>query len=78
MQKTRYDPWSRKTAHALEQLITCVTTLEPVFRNEKSRQREAHASQLDNRPQILQLEKARVQQQRPSTAKNKKFFKIFV
>ena len=27
----RFDPWPRKTPHAVEQLIACTTTMEPVL-----------------------------------------------
>ena len=44
-------------------------------RNEKPLQREAHVIQLDSSLCLLQLEKAHVEQQRPSTT-NKKYRKI--
>ena len=46
--------------------------LEPMLRNEKPSQWEAHALQRRVPPRLLQLEKARVQQRGPDTAKKKK------
>ena len=44
---------------------------------EKPLQREAHASQLESSPCSLQVGKAHVHQQRPSTASNNLINKIF-
>ena len=49
-----------------------VSALEPVIHSREAMQWEAHASQLENSPGLLQLDKACSQPQRPSTAKNKK------
>lgn len=40
-------------------------------RSEKPLQREAHALQLECSPRLPQLEKARVQQRRPTRSQNK-------
>ena len=72
-----FNPWSRKIPYATGQLSLCATTaeltnLEPVPHNsEKPPQWEAHAPQLEGGPCLPQLEKARVQQWRPSMVKNK-------
>ena len=54
--------------HELQLLSLCSTAHEP---QEKPSQWEARMPQLKNSPHSLQLEKACVQQQRPSTATNK-------
>ena len=61
-----FDPWSRKIPHASEQLSLRATTTEPVHLETVPRAEEP--SQEGRAPQ---LEKACLQQQRPSTAKNK-------
>ena len=48
-----------------------------VLQQEKSLPGEAHAPQLESSPHSLQLEKAHIQQWRPSTAK-KKYVKIII
>ena len=69
----------------MKQLNPCVTATEPIYalelRNhsywacapyrEKPLQWETCALQLESNPCLLQLEKAHMKQQRPSTAKNK-------
>ena len=66
----RFDPWSWKIPHAVEQQSLCAKTTEPVLLelvlpNEKPR----HSK--EEWPLLSQLEKAHVQQWRPSTAVNK-------
>ena len=73
----RFDPWSRKSPHAVEQLSTCprawepqllsLRALEPVPYNEKPPQWEARAPRLESSPHMLQLKKEPAQQWRPST-----------
>ena len=57
----------------MEQLSPCATTaaLEPMPCNKKAIAEKPVHCRLEGNPQALQLEKHRVQQQRPSTAKNK-------
>jgi len=82
-----FDPWSRKIPHAMKQLSLCVANLslcprprEPqvlkplharasALQQKKPLQREATPLYSSSYPPPL--EKARAQQQRPSTAKNK-------
>ena len=60
MQGHGFDPWSGKIPHATEQLSLRATSTEArALQQEKPPQWKAHA---------LQLEKALVQQQRPTTA----------
>ena len=72
-----FDPWSRKTPHAMEQLNLCATTREPVFRSpcftttEVITMRSRHTTTRE----LLLLSATRgksMQQQRPSTVKKKK------
>ena len=71
-----FDPWSGKIPHAQEQLSLCTATAEAhgpgahALQHEKPLQREAHAPQ-QRVPRLLHLEKAHVQQPRPSAAKSK-------
>ena len=72
MKQHGFDPWSGTISCAFEQLSPCTTTteprfLEPVFWKKRGLQLEALALLL------LQLEKAPVEQQRPSTAKKKAY-----
>ena len=82
-----FEPWSGKIPHATEQLSPCATTTEPASHNHwslcaqslcsttKPPQWEARAPQWRVAPARHNLEKARAQQQRPNTAKNKLNFK---
>ena len=45
--------------------------LEPVLHNKRSRHSGSPCTAMKSRPRLLQLEKARAQQRRPNTAKNK-------
>ena len=79
-----FDPWSRKTPQAEEQLCPYATTTGPLRlqlrkparlrahaqQQEKPPQSEARTPQPESSPRSTQLEKACVQPQRPSTAKN--------
>ena len=64
-------------SRAWELLSPCTTALKPThprahaLRQEKPLQWEPHALQLESNPRFPQLEKAYMQQQRPSTARNK-------
>ena len=80
----RFDSWSRKISHASEQLSQCSTSTEPTCSNywspstqslcfatgEATTMRSPHTA-VKGRPHPSQPEKACVQQQRPSTAKDK-------
>ena len=64
----RFDPWSRRILHPEGQ----VSPPDPracALRQGKPPEREAHTQQLESSPGSPQLEEARVQQQRSSTAK---------
>ena len=71
-------PWCRKgwIPHATQQLSLCATTTEPLrprgrtLKQERPRQWKACAPQLESSPHSPQLEKAHMQQWRPSAAKN--------
>ena len=74
------DPWSRKIPHAEELLSLCATTTEPdwVLQTEACARAPREATTVrsphtatESNPHSPQLEKAHVQQWRPSTAKNK-------
>ena len=77
------DPWSRKIPHAREQLGSCATTAEPVLQGPQDATAEVRspgAQAPQEKPRLCnwrvapcspKLEKARVQQQRPSTAQSK-------
>ena len=71
-----FNPWSGKIPHALGQLNPSARTTEVhtprarALQQEKPLQWEAHSLQLESGPHSPQPEKARVQQQRPSAAKN--------
>ena len=66
--KHGFNPWSRKTTRFVEQVSPCATTAEP-------RHSRAHAPQWEKPSEgeaySLQGENARMQQQRPSTARKK-------
>ena len=70
-------PWSGKIPHAMGHLSPWATATEPrspracALQQEKAPKWEAPAPQLESSPCSPQLEKARTQQQRPRTAKNK-------
>ena len=72
-----FNPWSGKISHATGPLSPCTTTTEThlpaawALQQEKPPQWEALTWQLESSPQLLQLEKARAQQQRPSPVNNK-------
>ena len=63
--------------HTAEQLSPCTTTTEAqhpkahALQQKKPPQWEVQMPQLESSPLALQLEKALLQQERPSTAKNK-------
>ena len=61
-------PWVTKLVH---HSYWAPSSRDHVPQQEKPVQREAHKLQRRIAPRSLQLEKARVQQQRPSAAKNK-------
>ena len=67
MQGHEFEPWSRKILHTAEQLSPRATTTEPVCLEPVLHNKRSHC----NEKCSPQLEKARVQQRRPSTAKNK-------
>ena len=73
-----FDPWPRKTPHALKQLSSCAITTEPWYLDLYSTTREATTRRrpctaTKSSPHSLQLEKPCTQQWRPSTTKNKLF-----
>ena len=84
-----FDPWSREIPHAEEQLSPYATTTESALWSLGATNTEAHTPRgrapqqekpLQWEAHAQQQEKARTQQRRPSTAKNKridkqKFFK---
>ena len=45
MQERQYNPWSRKTPHATEQLSPCTTTTEPALYSVGTTTTEAHTPQ---------------------------------
>jgi len=67
----------RNWAHEPQLLSPCASTTDPQVpracapQQEKPPQWETQAPQLESSPCSLQLEKVQVQQQRPSTSKNK-------
>ena len=80
--KHRFNPWSRKIPHAVEQLSQCTATtgarglqllktmcLKPVLRNKRSLCNENAA--MKTSPCSLQLERPHAQQQRLRETKNK-------
>lgn len=74
MKQHGFDPWSGTISCAFEQLSPCTTTteprfLEPALWKNRGLRREALALKLECSLLLLQLEKAPVEQQRPSTAK---------
>ena len=83
-----FQPWSRMVPHAREQLSPCTAATESAYYNyrslciqslssatkEAATKRNPHMP-TKNTSYLPQLEKARTQQRRPSTIKNK-FFKI--
>lgn len=73
----RFDPGSGKIPHAVEQLNPCATTIEPALQSLCFTAREATAMRnpcisTKSSPHLVQIEKARVHQQRPSVTKKKK------
>ena len=71
-----FEPWSGKIPHATEQLSPRATTTEPACLESCSATREASAMRsprtaMKSMPCSAQLEKARAQQRRPNTGKNK-------
>ena len=67
-----FNPYSRKSPHATGQPNPCAITTEPEIHNKRSHGNEKSArSNWRVVPSSPQLETAHVQQQRPSTAKNK-------
>ena len=71
-----FDPWSTKTPHAMEQLSPCTTAtkasyLELVLRNKRSPCNEKTVQHNERSPHLQQLERACVQQQKPSAAKER-------
>ena len=70
-----FNPWSRKIPYAVKQLSPWVTTNETMsleaisIIREATKMRSTHTS-MKSSPCLLQLEKAHVQQQRPSKGKN--------
>ena len=64
-------PGLGKIPHVTGQLSLCATTTEPVLRNKRSHHKEKPAPRLKSSSRSPQLEKAHVQQQRPSTIKIK-------
>ena len=65
LEPTRHNYWAR-----VPQLLK-PARLEPVLRNKRSHRSEKPLHGNEAYPRSLQLEKARVQQQRPNAAKNK-------
>ena len=68
---------SGKIPHAVEQLNPCATTIEPTLQSLCFTAREATAMRnpcisTKSSPHLVQIEKARVHQQRPSATKKKK------
>ena len=77
--KNLFSPWAGKIPHSpgqvsLRAAVTEAHTLGPMLHNKRSHcsKKPAHASQLQSGLHLLQLEKANAQQQRPSTAADKK------
>ena len=73
----RFDSGSGKIPHAVEQLNPCATTIEPALQSLCFTAREATAMRnpcisTKSSPRLVQIEKARVHQQRPSVIKKKK------
>ena len=73
----RFNPGSGKIPHAVEQLNPCATTIEPTLQSLCFTAREATAMRnpcisTKSSPHLVQIEKARVHQQRPSATKKKK------
>ena len=71
-----FDPCLRRITHAKRQLSACATTAESAhlrahaLQKENPLQWEVHAPQLKNSPHSPQMERAHVQQRKPSAVKN--------
>ena len=70
------DPTCCRAAEPMHYNYWSPPSLEITLHNEKALQREAHVIQLESGLCSLQLEKAHVEQQRPSTT-NKKYKKQY-
>ena len=64
----RFNPWSGKIRHAVEQLSLCTTTSEPVL-HERSHHNEKPALQSESSPCSLQLEKSPYSNEDPAQPK---------
>ena len=75
----RFNPWSRKTPHAMKQLRLCTTTTEPVLKSPGATNTEPTCCKYwspSSLEPVLHNKRSRCsekpkQQRRPSTAKNK-------
>ena len=71
LQNCILEPASHNYWACMTQLLKPMCPTAHILQQEKPVQWEAHAPQLESSPHLLQLEKAYVQQWRPSAAKNK-------
>ena len=68
----RFNPWTRKMPHPVEQLSPCATATEPTLRNKRAIAMTVTRSSPCHHPPLPQLEKVPGQQRRPSAAKKTK------